>query len=229
MDLLELLRARDACSIEALAEELKVSRRTILRDLATLRGRGWPIRGDPGPGGGIYLDRDRGLRAVHLSLEEMIALWLAARLSIQGGTLPFSTAARSALDKILGSVPDDRARTLRRMARRVVIGRLASPKILAQLGPPPPELLTVLERAFTQDLCLTFAYEDRYGQPSRRTVEPHGLLVEPPAWYLLTRDRGKNAPRMFRMDRIRRPRIEEGVPFTPDFEGLKAEYFGKRA
>ncbi|MEQ8983350.1 MAG: HTH domain-containing protein [Deltaproteobacteria bacterium] len=96
MDLLELLRARDLCSVQMLADELKTSRRTILRDLATLRARGWPIRSDTGPGGGVYLDRDRGLRAVHLGLDEIIALWLAAQLSARSGTLPWSAASSAA-------------------------------------------------------------------------------------------------------------------------------------
>ncbi|MEQ8276245.1 MAG: WYL domain-containing protein [Deltaproteobacteria bacterium] len=229
MDLLELLRARDLCSVQMLADELKTSRRTILRDLATLRARGWPIRSDTGPGGGVYLDRDRGLRAVHLGLDEIIALWLAAQLSARSGTLPWSAASRSALDKILASVPDDRARTLRRLVRRVVIGPLATPRVLADLGQPPPELLTTLERAFAEDLCLTFSYVDRHGRRTRRTVEPHGLLVEHPAWYLLTRDRKRDAPRMFRMDRVRRPKVQDDAPFTPDFEGLKAEYLASRS
>ncbi len=66
MALADLLRGRDATSIRELAEELGVGRRTLLRDLAALRERGLPITGEPGPGGGVRLEGDRGITAVHL-------------------------------------------------------------------------------------------------------------------------------------------------------------------
>ncbi|HEX6177383.1 MAG TPA: HTH domain-containing protein, partial [Thermoanaerobaculia bacterium] len=40
MSLLDVLRAREETTIDVLAAELRVSRRTILRDLASLRERG---------------------------------------------------------------------------------------------------------------------------------------------------------------------------------------------
>lgn len=228
MDLLDLLRASDALTVETIAERLSVSRRTILRDLASLRDRGWPIRSDSGPGGGISLDRDRGMRAVHLSVDEVAALWVAARLSLSAGMLPWSRAARSALDKVLSSVPDERQRRLRQLVRRVVFGRPATPRILSELGSPPPELLAAFELAFTDNLRLAFHYTDRYGKASTRQVEPHGLLLEPPAWYLLTRDSESGEPRMFRMDRIRRARVLRNESFVPDFEGLERQYLAQR-
>ena len=227
MDLLELLRARETCAIDDLAEELGVSRRTVLRDLATLRSRGWPVRADSGPGGGVFLDRDRGLRAVHLSLDELIALWMSARLSASVTAMPWSSAARSAIDKVLASVPPDRARSLRALLRRVVVGNPASPRIRAELGAATPELLIAFERAVASDKCLAFDYVDRHGNVTRRLVEPHGLLVEVPAWYLLTRDVESGKARAFRMDRVRRARIDPRS-FRPDFDGLRRQHDEQR-
>ncbi len=228
MDLLDLLRASDTLTVEEIAERLSVSRRTILRDLASLRERGWPIRSDSGPGGGVTLVRDRGMRAVHLGTDEVAALWVAAMLSLNAGTLPWSRAARSALDKVLSSVPEERQRRLRLLVRRVVIGRPATPKVLSELAAPQPELLAAFELAFTDNLRLAFRYTDRHGNVSTRKVEAHGLLLEPPAWYLLTRDAESGAPRMFRMDRIQRARVLRDEPFVPDFEGLKRQYLAQR-
>lgn len=56
---------------------------------------------------------------------------------------------------------------------------------------------------------------------SRR--EPHGLLVEPPVWYILARDVEKAEPRMFRMDRIARPRLLSEMSFRPDVRVLEAQ------
>ncbi len=50
---------------------------------------------------------------------------------------------------------------------------------------------------------------------SVRRIEPHGLLVKAPVWYVLARDVEKQAPRMFRMDRVSRPRLLESRRFLP--------------
>ncbi len=224
MDLLDLLRASELVTVADLAARLECSRRTVLRDLATLRERGWPIRSDTGPGGGVFLDRDRGVTAIHLSADELASLWLAARLSASMSPMPWFGAARSALDKILASVPLERQRRLRRIVRRVVVGRPATARVVAGLGRPSANLMPAFERAVADNLCLAFAYVDSRGNRTQRCVEPHGLLVEPPAWYLLTRDTRSNQPRMFRMDRIRSARVVADRPFEPDFESLRAQH-----
>ncbi len=229
MQLSSLLRAREQSTVAELASELGVSERTVLRDLATLRDHGTPLESQSGPGGGVRLPRDRGLVAVHFSADEMIALWLAATLSASATSLPWSAAARRGLDKVIASLPTDRARTLRRLVKRVVVGRPASPKIYAELGTTPPELLAVLEQSFSRELVLSFDYVDRHGTATRRVVEPHGLLVESPAWYLLCRDLDKQAVRIFRIDRIRRARVLPDRPFTPDLDAVYRQRLAQRA
>jgi predicted DNA-binding transcriptional regulator YafY len=224
MNLLEMLRVSDVLSVTSIAETLEVSRRTVLRDLASLRDRGWPIRSEAGPGGGVFLDRDRGIRAVHLSLDEVASLWLAAQLSKSVGLLPWNRAARSALNKVFASVPQERQRRLRQLVKRVVVGRPASAQVLAGLENPPPELLTAFEQAFSDDLCLGFDYTDRNGKSTKRRAEPHGLMIEAPAWYLFSRDTESQQPRMFRMDRMRRVRVLADQPFKPDFAGLRLQH-----
>jgi predicted DNA-binding transcriptional regulator YafY len=223
MDLVERLRARDATTVRALARELSVSRRTLLRDLATLRARGLPITGEPGPGGGVRLEGDRGVTAVHLSLAEVVTLWLAARLSQAASDLPWSGAASSALAKLLGSLPGARGRELKALCRRVLIGPPASATISSGAGITPPELLRLFEQAFTGGVGLAFEYSDRQGRKTSRRVEPHGLLVESPVWYVLARDVEKAAPRMFRMDRIARPRLARDIAFRPDVSVIWAQ------
>jgi predicted DNA-binding transcriptional regulator YafY len=72
---------------------------------------------------------------------------------------------------------------------------------------PPPELLRIFDEAFSGRFGLAFRYTDREGRRSARRIEPHGLLVEPPVWFVLARDLAIAEPRMFRMDRISRPRL----------------------
>lgn len=226
---LELLRGTEATTVAEAARALGVSRRTILRDLVVLREAGHPIIGEAGPGGGIRLQRDRGVAAVHLREDEVAAVWLAATLSARVSRLPWSHAARGALDKLFASLPRERARSVRALVRRVHVGRLASARVLAELGPQPPELLSAFEEAFGRGICLAFDYRDRRGRETRRCVEPHGFLVEAPAWYVLARDTATGAARLFRMDRIRAPRPVPERAFSPDFAAVLRDAFGAPA
>jgi predicted DNA-binding transcriptional regulator YafY len=223
MELADLLRGRDATTVNELARELAVSARTVLRDLATLRDRGMPIAGEAGPGGGVRLQRDRGSAAVHFSISEIMGIWLAARLSREGSHLPWGEAATSALAKLLGSLPLAKARDLRTLCRRVIVGPDASATIRGGAGAPPPELLRIFEDAFSRGHGLTFQYMDRAGAETRRTIEPHGLLVQPPVWYILSRDVKNGEPRTFRMDRISHPRLVQTIAFRPDAEVVRAQ------
>lgn len=218
MDLRELLASRGGTTVAALASELAVSERTLLRDLATLRARGVPITGSAGPGGGVRLERQRGVTAVHLSIAEVAAMWLAATLSRETSGLPWGNAARSALAKLLSSLPRDKARELRALCRRVIIGPPASANVREGAGPAPVELLRLFEEAFSRGLGLGFHYLDRTGQRSTRRVEPHGLLVQTPIWYVLARDADRDTPRTFRMDRISSARLLTDLTFRPNLD-----------
>lgn len=223
MELANLLRGRDTTTVEDLARELTVSARTVLRDLATLRHHGMPISGEAGPGGGVRLERDRGSATVHFSVSEVVGIWLAARLSREASDLPWGEAATSALAKLLGSLPVAKARDLRTLCRRVIVGPPASSTIRGGAGAPPAELLRILEDAFSAGHTLAFQYVDRAGAETRRTIEPHGLLIQPLVWYILSRDVDKGEPRTFRMDRISRPRIVKTLAFQPDVDVVRAQ------
>ena len=223
LELADRLRGLADSTVADLAAELQVSPRTVLRDLAALRNRGMPITGQAGPGGGIRLEGARGLTAVHLSIPEVIAIWLAARLAREASHLPWSAAASSGLSKVLSSLPQARASQLRALCRRVFVGSPADPSIRSTAGRPPVELLRLFEEAFSSGIGLGFDYTDRAGRRSARRIEPHGLLVLTPVWYLLTRDVAKGEPRSFRMDRIARPRLLPDIRFRPDLRLIRGQ------
>lgn len=220
--LLDLLRARDEVLTADLAATLGTSVRSVRRDLATLRARGLPIEGASGPGGGVRLARSQGVTAVHVSPDEVVALWLTAHLAKLITALPWSRSARSGLDKLFASVSRERARELRALCRRVVVGDPANDVVRATAKAPARELLGLFERAFTRGIGMGFAYRDRHGEATSRRVEPHGLLVKPPVWYVLSRDVDKGEPRSFRMDRISAPRLLPDVSFRPDLDVVRA-------
>ncbi len=227
MDLLDLLQASEAMSVAAIAGALGVSRRTVLRDLATLRERRWSIRAEAGPGGGVLLDRGRGVTAVHLAVDEVVALWLAGQMSASVAAMPWSASLRSGLNKVLASLPRERARSLHGLMRRVVVGQPATEAVRQGLGATAPEVVAAFEEAFSRSRCMSFDYTDREGRHSRRRVEPQGLLIELPAWYLLALDQDKAEVRLFRTDRIGRPRVLD-QPFRANLAALHRQWQAQR-
>ncbi|MEM7410367.1 MAG: WYL domain-containing protein [Myxococcota bacterium] len=201
------LRARRGASMTDLAEALGVSVRTVRRDVAALRRRGFDIEGERGRGGGVRFARFAPLPPIQLDEEQAVSLWLSVEIARRIHGLPFSRGGSAGVNKLLARLPDERRHQLRRLCDRIQVGDPATPSLRASAGPTSPSLLDAFERAFREERCLGFGYVDRMGARTQRRVEPHGLYVELPVWYVLAIDVEKDARRMFRMDRISRPRV----------------------
>lgn len=194
--IVELLRARRApVTVAELAERFDVTERTLFRDLADLRAGDVPIESSPGAGGGVRLGRAYGLPPLGLAIDEAVSLWIAVRLR---GDLAQEPLLR-ALDKVVGGLaPDVRVR-FDGVVRRIVVG---PPATGSHAVAPEPDTYRVCERALLDARVLDLTYVDADGRATARAVEPHGLLVLDPVWYLLGLDRLRGAPRTFRLDRI---------------------------
>jgi predicted DNA-binding transcriptional regulator YafY len=212
--LLRVLRLRGQVTVPALARELGVSERTIFRDLKAIRARGFSVDGSAGRGGGVALDADSMLLSAQLGTSELVALLLSAAVARATPWMPFASKADQAIAKLESVLPAGRVRELRRVLARILIGRPATDTILSNIRPVAPELLEVFERAFTLGLMLSFSYCDGNNRVSERQVEPQAMLVRAPLWYILAWDSEKGALRLFRMDRIRGPRVLEDMPFA---------------
>ncbi len=213
--LVRLLRRSARRTIGELAQELEVSRRTVLRDVAALRNRGFSISGDGGRGGGVRMDPDTILLSTQLEADEVVALVLSVAMLRATPWVPFSDRADRALEKIEGALPAERLRDLRRLLSRVLVGDPAPADTFGTPGRVDTALLGAFQTTFTRREVLEFRYIDRSGRRTARTVEPHALLVRAPFWYILAWDRKRGALRQFRMDRIRGPRVRDGESFAP--------------
>ena len=211
--LLQLLRRRADWTSEDLARELRVSRRTVLRDIEHLRNRGFEITGMAGPGGGIHLEASSVMLSSHLDADEVVALLLSVAVARATTRIPFAAGAERALAKIEAALPAPRVAELQRFMQRVLIGDPAA-EPAEGVGALDSRLIATFEEAFTAQLQLSFTYVDAHGRRTRRRVEPHGLLVRAPLWYLIAWDVRREAARLFRADRIRRP-ATTSVRFLP--------------
>ena len=216
LELVDHLRASAETTVDTLAAALGVSARTVQRDLATLRDRGFPIVGQAGPGGGVRLEGRRGSAAAHLGVGELVALVLAVRLAPAVGDMPWSRGSAGALTKLLASLSTPRMRELRALGGRIFVGPSASARVRADTVVPPPAHVRMVEEAVARGAALEFRYRDRDGRDSTRRVEAHGFAVTEPVWYLLGRDVDRRAPRMFRLDRMAALAFRPAPAFRPD-------------
>ena len=186
-----------------------------------LRARGIDVEADRGRGGGIRFARSAPLPPLRLDTQQAVALWLAVEVARGVSGLPFSQGGRTALSKVVGALPPERRAQLRHLCRRIVIGAPASDAMRESVGEMSPVLLEAFERCFREGACMGFGYHDRKGARTQRRIEPHGIFIRLPFWYVLAVDVDREDPasarRMFRMDRIHNPRLLQRR-FSPSHE-----------
>ncbi|MFY2824169.1 helix-turn-helix transcriptional regulator [Ruegeria sp. MALMAid1280] len=203
------LRRHGTSTIDALADEVGASRRTVLRDISALRDEGYVIHSDVGRGGGVQLDPQSMQATAKLSVPEVFALLISVAAMRAAWNLPFSEMADAGLAKIEKALPGDKVRDLRAFLGCLHIGQLSPLQDLSDMGKMDPELLPAFEAAFLGRHLIRFGYRDSKGRNTMREVEPQAMLILPPLWYLVGWDPMRDDFRHFRMDRINSP---EAVP-----------------
>jgi predicted DNA-binding transcriptional regulator YafY len=204
--LVRLLRRRADWTVADLARELGVSRRTVLRDLGALRETGFDLDTFSGPGGGVRLNPTSVMITSQLRTDEVVALIVSVEIARAAKSVPFAAGSQQALAKIEGALPAARAAELRALRERILVGE---PVRDARLADVDPNLVEAFESAFSTSRVLAFTYRDQQGRSTIRQVEPHGLLVRQPLWYVIGWDIDKNAARLLRADRVSTPTVSD--------------------
>ena len=195
-----LRRRRRPVTAETLAEEQRVSVRTLYRDIRALIALGAPIEGAAGVG--YVLQPGFFLPPLMFSAEELEALVLGARWveGRQDGSL--SRAAGLALAKIAAASPDELRQRIDEAGLWPVSSRWR------EINAP---LLATVREAMRSEKTLHIDYADESGRASERAIWPAALAYFEDrqiiaAWCLLRQDF-----RSFRIDRIGAARIgDEG-------------------
>lgn len=208
--LLAVLQTGRAFSGEELAVRLGVSPRTLRRDVDRLRGYGYPVRTQSGPGGYYRLSPGSAVPPLLLEDDEAIVTLLGlATLAATGdlaagGLDEAATRAYGKLDQYLPKRLRPRAAALR---ASLETGRTPAPSASA-------ETLGALADAIHHRHLVTFDYSDAAGYVTARRAEPYRQLHLSLRWYLLGWDTGRDDWRVFRTDRITNLR-DVGRTFTP--------------
>ncbi|MEV7524343.1 YafY family protein [Streptomyces sp. NPDC091371] len=200
--LLSLMQTRREWPGQELADRLKVTLRTVRRDIDRLRELGYPVEGTTGPTGGYRLTSGTDMPPLLLDDEEAIAIAVALRTAASGVTGIGETALR-ALAKLEQVLP---AR-LRTQVSALQQATAAPVTYGGEEGGPQadPAVLTILATACRDHEIVTFDYTTRHGTPSSRRVEPHSLVPAAGRWYLVAHDTRADDWRIYRLDRMTGP------------------------
>jgi predicted DNA-binding transcriptional regulator YafY len=166
--------------------------------MARLREHGYPVEAESGPHGGYRLVAGGALPPLLLNDDEAIAVALSLRAAA-GGSLPgLEDSAVAALAKIEQVLPGKlRGRVENLESATVRLARRTGTSAAIDLS-----ALVTLAQACRGPERLRFTYTDGSGVTTERHVEPYQLVHAGRRWYLVARDRDREAWRSFRVDRI---------------------------
>ncbi|RLB68500.1 MAG: transcriptional regulator [Deltaproteobacteria bacterium] len=226
-DVIRILEARYGATVDELAEECGVTRRTIYRDLDAIRDAGYPLISEPEADGRTlyrFITGFKKLPPITFSLEELMTLYLCrGQLGFLKGT-PFQDDLDAIFSRIHSSLPPRSVAHLERIAET------ASPKFQGERDyAAQKELLKELRRALLYQYRLDLSYT-----PARRSSEiyrfdPYTLLFYNGALYLGGYAHNREALRLFLVDRIEQVTVlDERFEIPEDFsaEDLTGSAFG---
>jgi predicted DNA-binding transcriptional regulator YafY len=197
-----LLAERDVTTAAELAADLRVSVRTVHRDLTALRELGTPIDSDRGRGGGLRLEQGWSMGRVHLNESEAIGLLLSLTIAEKIGSPLLLDDLPSITRKVGAAFAPAQARRIMALRGRILVGATASEQVLATYH-PPADITGPLLDAFMNQQLLNITYQDQHGAVTKRDIEPQYLYYNVPVWYVLAWDHLRDDVRSFRLDRIR--------------------------
>lgn len=200
VSLVLLLRQRGRLSAAALARDLEVSTRTVLRDIEALSAAGVPVYAERGRHGGFALLPGFRTELTGLNHDEALALLVAgSRRGAQAFGL--GSALASAMLKVVDALPESYRDTATGVAERLLIDpetdllsrRLATEEV-------PDTIVAEVRRAVFAGHKLRIHYAAVDQTPKWRTVDPIGLVTVRDQGYLLATRSG--ADRTYRLSRV---------------------------
>lgn len=200
VSLVLLLRRHGRLSATALARELEVSTRTVLRDIEALSAAGVPVYAERGRHGGFALLPGFQTELTGLNHEEALALLVAgSRRGAQAFGL--GTALASAMRKVVDALPESYRATAAGAVQRLLID--PETDLLARRQDPdevPDAVVAEVRRAVFAGHKLRIRYAAAGQEPRWRTVDPIGLVTVREQVYLLATRSGED--RTYRLSRV---------------------------
>jgi len=226
-DVIRLLEARYGATVEELAEETGVNRRTVFRDLQAIRDAGYPLVSEREADGRLlyrFLTGFKKIPPITFSLPELMTLYLCrGQLDFLQGT-PFQDDLDAIFGRIRSSLPPRSVAHLERIARA------AAPRFQGVRDyRGKRELLERLREALLYQYRCTIRYAPPRREAEEYLVDPYTLLFFSNSLYLGAFAHNRGALRLFLVDRLQevtvsRERFEVPEDFRP--QDLTGSAFG---
>lgn len=200
VSLVLLLRQRGRLSATALARELEVSTRTVLRDIEALSTAGVPVYAERGRHGGFALLPGFQTELTGLNDDEALALLVAgSRRGAQAFGL--GSALASAMLKVVDALPESYRDTATGAAQRLLLEPEIDILSRRQVSEEVPDtVMAEVRRAVLAGHKLRIRYAAAGQTPQWRTVDPIGLVTVRDHGYLLATRSG--ADRTYKLSRL---------------------------
>ncbi|MCC6175224.1 MAG: YafY family transcriptional regulator [Chloroflexi bacterium] len=195
------LQARGGVRAEDLAQTFEVSVRTVYRDVQALCETGVPVVATPGKG--YRLLDGYFLPPLSFTADEAALLVLGGGFVRERVDAGLRRAADEALRKLRGILPPDR-RAETEQRRKALAFATMTPAVADD------PRLALARRAIDERRVARLLYHTyRRPAPELRDVEPVRLIHLNDGWYLAAYCRLRQAPRVFRLDRVDRLAVLE--------------------
>ncbi len=195
--LLSLLQNHRHWSGDELASRLKVSVRTLRRDVERLRDLGYPVEAARGVDGGYQLAAGATMPPLVLDDDEAVAIVVGLQAGAQAGIEGIAESSVRALAKIAHVMPARLRRRVDALRTMTVPAAWSDPGVHVDA-----ERLTTIAQACRDHERLEISYTDKAERHSEREIEPHRLVLLGRRWYLAAYDLSRHDWRSFRVDRV---------------------------
>jgi predicted DNA-binding transcriptional regulator YafY len=206
LEIMIKVQARPRFTVQQMAAEFGVSRRTMLRDLQALSSMGVPLFATPGPHGGYGLLPSRRLLPLSLTIDEAVGVLLSYEAFLEYAQSPFSAQSLSAITRLRSALPPDVVRELDRIRRHVAV--IERPR-----NYEAPLLADIL-RAALDGAHLRVVYDSQAGV-GERVIFPFGLYASAGFWYCACFDYRRGMNLSLRADRFASIERVEGLERPP--------------
>jgi proteasome accessory factor B len=199
--IIRLLESRRGLTLDELAEEFDVDRRTVHRDLNAVEQAGYALTTEWSDGKKVYsfLTRSRNLPPITFTLPQLMSLYLLRSLGAHLSGTPFQAEIDELFKSIHSVLPDRHAAHLERIAR-VSLPLLHGARDYSPSAP----FVNDLQKALLQQYRIHLKYAKKgKDEPDFYEVDPYTLIFHKGGIYLLGNTHNRSGMRLFALERIR--------------------------
>jgi predicted DNA-binding transcriptional regulator YafY len=217
--IIRLLEARRSMTLDDLAEECDVDRRTIHRDLNAVQEAGYTLTSEWQEGKKVYsfLSKSRNIPPITFTLNQLMSLYLLRSLGVHLAGTPFQAEIDELFRTITSVLPDRYAAHLERIAR-VSLPLLHGARDYSSAA----AFIVGLQRALLHQYRVHLVYAKKgKGTPETYDVDPYTLVFHKGGIYLLGLVHNRGGMRLFALERVRgievtRQRFEIPEGYKPE-------------